>query len=112
MYNGDICGGIERGSCMDVLTDDNVCDAQYQTSLWWFANYYEKACVCNDRFVGVACERCFPGWTGDNCTEVLELSVRRNFAKLSTTEKVVTHSSESLSYVDTTLIFDDVLCVA
>lgn len=32
---------------------------------------------------------CIVNNIGDNCTEVLELSVRRNFAHLSTSEKTV-----------------------
>lgn len=86
-YNDAICGGSERGTCVNV---SSVCDTSTEAlgiQLTWFTNHYTTVCQCSGNYYGAACESCAAGYEGDDCMTKSTLNQRRDFAALTVAER-------------------------
>lgn len=98
--NGMVCGGPHRGYCEKIVVPHEDIPPMFHMDdrLAWPLRYFSHTCQCNDRFFGVACERCWFGWTGPKC-DIPKKIVRRDIRSLSPREleihKVLMKKSET-----------------
>ncbi len=101
------CGGVTRGSCVNITqeaisqwenanstiveilrnapntTQKGTADGRYL----WPTVVFENVCNCSGNYGGYNCLECDFGWTGEDCQTRKTLVIRKNFARLTATEK-------------------------
>lgn len=82
--NGMVCGGPKRGFCRKIYAPkEDVPSVFWQDDrLAWPTRFIQHGCQCEPRFFGVACEQCWFGWTGPDCSK-REHRIRRDIRELS-----------------------------
>ena len=106
-----ICGGADRGSCLDVVSRDRCQDSDDDTKKLkhcrmqeflqsrpgtdstdfrykWPTQIFQRVCVCKGNYGGYNCMRCKRGYTGDDCSQSSPSVVRKNILSLDRIEQL------------------------
>lgn len=82
------CGGPVYGRCSPIhIHQDRVEPILLRDDrLNWPIRFFKKMCRCEGNFYGIACEKCWYGWEGENCDRK-SIITRRNIHSFSKLEK-------------------------